>query len=87
VGRALESLIELFRMLTIPPKESVQGLWGELYLMAQANDPVRLAGAWHARPEELFDFSEGAELLEVKSAAGYDREHHFSLDQLRRVSR
>jgi hypothetical protein len=83
VGRAIESVIELFRALSLPPKKSVQGLWAELLLIARARHAAVLAAAWHARPEERFDFSLGTERLEVKSVATRLRQHYFSLEQLR----
>ena len=83
IVHALESMVELFRVISAPAKKSVQGLWGELFLISQGTRPAALASAWHDRPEERFDFHDGAEVLEVKSAAGYDRVHYFSLEQLR----
>jgi hypothetical protein len=41
-----------------------------------------LTEAWHTSPEELFDFSLGSQRIEVKSARGRVRKHHFALGQL-----
>jgi hypothetical protein len=68
--------------MTEPPRKSLQGLWAELFVIAQANDPVTLAGAWHTAPEDLYDFSLGNQRIEVKSARGRVRRHFFTLEQL-----
>lgn len=82
IARTMEGLIDLFRALAAPAKKSVQGLWAELFLMARSRYPERLANAWHVTPMDTFDFSAGAERIEVKSATGPLRAHHFSLAQL-----
>ena len=77
VNRVVGHLVELFRALAVPPKKSVQGLWAELYLIAYARDPVALAQAWHSSPQDKFDFSEGDQRIEVKSATDRVRQHRF----------
>jgi hypothetical protein len=83
VTEALQGLVDLFRALERPPRKSVQGLWAELLLIAGAPDPVALVEAWHATTTDRFDFSAGVERIEVKSASGSVRAHHFSHEQLR----
>ncbi len=82
VNEAVNSLVELFRALQNPPIKAVRGLWAELLLLAESQDPQRLLDAWHTVPEDLYDFSEGSHRIEVKSAQGEIRRHHFSLSQL-----
>lgn len=82
VQSALADLVELFRSLGDPPRKSIQGLWAELFVLVRGLDPLALASAWHRYPEERFDFAEGDERIEVKSAAGRIRRHHFSLEQV-----
>lgn len=81
LGEAVETSIKLFRVLGEPARKSVQGLWAELLLIEVSSDPRRMVEAWHNDPLELFDFSFGAERLEVKSSSG-GRRHHFRLEQL-----
>lgn len=81
VREVIGGLIELFRALELPPRKSVQGLWGELYVLAQAGDIITMLAAWHAAPEEPYDFTGSGQRIEVKSASG-ERAHHFSLAQL-----
>jgi hypothetical protein len=79
---ALTALVALFRAMANPPRKTVQGLWGELFLIADATDPSRLVRGWHALPAELFDFADGKARLEVKTAGDRTRRHHFRLEQL-----
>lgn len=58
------------------------GFWGELFVIAYATNPPLLVRAWRQAPEARFDFASGLERLEVKTAAGRIRAHHFSLTQL-----
>jgi hypothetical protein len=81
VREVIRGLIELFRTLELPATKSIQGLWGELFLLAQASDVVTMLGAWHTAPEERYDFTRAEHRMEVKSAIG-ERAHHFGLLQL-----
>ena len=80
---AVDTLVELFRVMATAPKKSIQGLWAELFVMWQARDSVTLARAWHIAPEERYDFCAGDQRLEVKSASQHQRSHEFSLEQIR----
>lgn len=82
VSGTINGLVELFRALTAPPRKSVIGFWGELFVIAYARDARTLVNAWRASPEERFDFALSGERLEVKTALGRVRRHHFSLEQL-----
>ena len=82
VNQAVDSLVELFRALSNPPIKAVRGLWAELFLLAESQDPKKLLDAWHTVPEDLYDFNEGNHRIEVKSAQGEVRRHRFSLTQL-----
>lgn len=82
VSRAVASFIELFRALEQPPVKSVRGLWSELLLMRMSRDPVLLLSAWHASPDDRYDFSAARERIEVKSSSQRERSHHFALEQL-----
>jgi hypothetical protein len=82
LDRAVDRLVRLFVALGQPGSGSVQGLWGELLVMARGDDPDLLLRAWHSDPLEVHDFIAGPSRAEVKTAIGGRREHHFSLDQL-----
>ena len=82
IRRAISGLVELFRALTAPTQKSIQGIWGELFLIHNASDPRTVAAAWHRIPEEHYDFAAGPQRLDVKTSSTRRREHHFSLPQL-----
>ena len=82
VSRFLDTVVELFRALSEPPRKSVQGLWAELYLIMRARDCRGMMKAWHTSPNERYDFSAGSQRIEVKCAVGRARMHHFALQQL-----
>jgi hypothetical protein len=82
ISEAVRVLVDLFRALARPSTESVQGLWAELFLVAQAPKPAIVVEAWHRVPETKYDFTSGSQAIEVKSASGGTRQHHFSLEQL-----
>lgn len=82
VSSAVNSLAELFRQMSLPGRKSIQGLWAELFLITSANRPNVLVKAWHSTPGDRYDFNSGTERIEVKSASGRARTHHFSFEQL-----
>ena len=82
INQAVDSLVELFRALSNPPTKTVRGLWAELFLLTESEDPQKLIDAWHTVPGDLYDFNEGSHRIEVKSTTGPIRRHHFSLAQL-----
>lgn len=82
--RALvESLIELFRAAEQPGRKTIQGLWGELLLIAGAEDPLVLVRAWHNTPGDRYDFALAEQRVEVKTGVRNTRIHRFRLEQLR----
>lgn len=83
ISHAIDTLVELFRLMAEPPRESVQGLWAELLVLSEASDPETLLRSWHVNPTDVYDFNGGLQRIEVKSVAGRRRQHHFSLTQLR----
>ena len=85
ISEAVQKLVDLFRRMADAPRKAVAGLWAELLLIARSSDPARLLAAWHAIPEERFDFGHGIDRLDVKAASGGLRLHHFTLEQLRPV--
>lgn len=79
---ALKSFIEVFKILTDSPTNTVNGLWTELFLIDNASNPQTLLEYWHSIPEEKFDFNAGKERIEVKSSSTFERKHFFSSEQL-----
>jgi len=81
IADALEILIELFRLMAAAPKTSIQGLWGELFVMASGREPETLADSWHVTAGDHHDFACASQRIEVKTAGGRHRRHRFSFDQ------
>ena len=79
---AIETVLELFSALTSAPRKSLQGLWGELYLVSRSVDVGAALAAWHSDPGELFDFVAEAQRVEAKTSATGLRQHVFKLEQL-----
>jgi hypothetical protein len=82
VSAAIQKLVELFSSMLQPARKSIQGLWAELLVLAQASDLPEALDAWHPTLTSLHDFEAGPHSVEVKSAAGSARRHHFMLEQL-----
>ena len=80
--RVVAGLIELFRLASQPPRGTIQGLWAELWVIAQAREPDVLLDAWHAEPSDAYDFNSGPERIEIKSTSQRTRKHNFSHRQL-----
>ena len=80
--RLVDGMIELFKLATQPPKGTIQGLWAELWTIAQASEPDVLLDAWHAEPTDAYDFNSGRERLKIKSTGRRTRKHTFSHRQL-----
>jgi hypothetical protein len=75
-------LVNLFSGLTLPSTRSVVGLWGELFVILNSRDPAKSVLAWHTDPNELYDFVDGNQTIEVKTTTSRTRCHHFRLEQL-----
>lgn len=79
-----DNAVELFRALSLPPRNSVLGLWGELFVISISPNPEFLIKGWHTSTEQRFDFTFPNCFLEVKATVRDNRQHEFSLGQLRR---
>jgi len=82
----VSKIIELFSAMESIPLRSIEGLWCELFLIAQAPQINRAIIAWHAEPNELYDFVDDLQRIEVKSTLGPLRIHNFNLDQITPVA-
>ncbi|MBC9072466.1 PD-(D/E)XK motif protein [Thauera sp. CAU 1555] len=81
--RFFDDAVELFRLFAAPARNSVLGLWGELFVIAASPFPDALVTGWHVSPEQTFDFVFPTVRLEVKTTARGSRQHEFALAQLR----
>lgn len=78
----IEKLVELFHCFSKPPRKTIQGLWAELFVIEKSISPEYLIQSWHTETNDIFDFNDGIDKLEVKSTSRGKRMHSFSLSQL-----
>jgi len=84
VRNLIQDLVALFRDLTQPSRKSIQGLWGELFLINQSANVELSVRAWHTTPHDRYDFGWKHERVEVKTTMG-PRIHTFAHAQLASV--
>jgi hypothetical protein len=77
----LRDLLNLFRALNQTSGKSVQGLWGELFIIYKSQNPSEGIKSWHSAPNDRYDFARVEERIEVKTTTGI-RRHSFSHEQL-----
>ncbi len=82
VAIEVRKLVQIFQALRQPPAKSIQGLWAELFVLANSPDLPKWAAAWHDDPMERYDFAMQRLRVEVKSSGNRMRRHHFSHEQL-----
>ncbi len=80
-----EKLESIFIKLSKISKESIIGVWGELFLIETSDDPEYFIDCWHKNPKDLFDFNNGADRIEVKTTTQKRRSHSFELKQLAQI--
>lgn len=78
----LDKLTNLFSTFSKPPLKTVQGLWAEILVIEQSNNPDYLIKSWHIFKGDKFDFNDGNDKIEVKSTSKSKRIHTFSIQQL-----
>jgi Putative PD-(D/E)XK family member, (DUF4420) len=81
IVQVVQRLIELFRRLARPASRSLNGLLGELFLIAASRDVRAAVAAWRRTDVDRFDFSTGNVRLDVKASAERLRVHHLSAEQ------
>ena len=81
INNLLSDLVNLFRALNQPSGKSVQGLWGELFVIFESSNPSEVVKSWHSAPNDRYDFAKVDERIEVKTTTGI-RRHSFAHEQL-----
>jgi len=81
IVQVVQRLIELFRRLSRPASRSLNGLLGELFLIAASRDARATVAAWRSTDMDRFDFSTGNVRLDVKASGERLRVHHLSAEQ------
>lgn len=81
IVRVVQRLVDLFRHLSRPPTRSLNGLLGELFLIASSRDVRAAVAAWRSSDVDRFDFSIGDLRIDVKASGDRLRVHHLSAEQ------
>lgn len=81
IVQSVQRLIEIFRRMSRAPSRSLNGLVGELFLIAASRDVAACVQAWRRTDIDRFDFSTGNVRLDVKASAERLRIHHLSAEQ------
>lgn len=81
LASAIQRLVSIFQSMRRPPVRSLNGLFGELFLISRSRNPARAVAAWRTSNNARFDFSVGDIRLDVKTCAGRLRQHTFTFDQ------
>ena len=81
LAAAVRRIASIFQNISKPPIRSLNGLFGELFVISRSRSPARTVAAWRNDERSRFDFSAGDIRMDVKSSAGRVRSHTFSYDQ------
>lgn len=81
VAAAVNRLIAIFRRAQSPPSRTLNGLFGELYVISRSRNPAKAVAAWRIDDTARFDFTAGEIRLDVKASGGRLRIHAFSFEQ------
>ena len=81
LAAAVRRIASIFQNVRKPPVRSLNGLFGELFVISRSRSPARAVAAWRNDEKSRFDFAAGDVRMDVKSCAGRVRIHTFSYDQ------
>lgn len=84
VGERILEIANLFRQVE-GGKKDLLGLWGELYVIRECTSRANAAKKWLTQRTAKYDFVDVSFALEVKTTLKAQREHRFSLEQLRPI--
>lgn len=81
IASAVHRIAAIFQKTHKPPLRTVNGLFGELYLIFISENPPKTLSAWRVDDRARFDFVDGRVRLDVKTTTGRVRAHTFSYEQ------
>lgn len=81
LASAIQRLVSIFQSIRRPPTRSLNGLFGELFMISRSRNPARAVSAWRINHSARFDFAAGDIRLDVKACSGRLRRHNFTYDQ------
>ena len=81
IANAIQRIASIFQYIKRAPIRSLNGLFGELFIITQSRSPERALSAWRTDENSRFDFILGGSRMDVKCCAGRVRSHTFTFDQ------
>jgi hypothetical protein len=81
IDEVISQFALIFQQIAAPAQKTVSGLFGELFLIANATDATAAVQAWRNGVDDNYDFATPLVRLEVKSSGARVRSHIFSLKQ------
>lgn len=81
VASVVNRLAEIFKKAQQPPTRTINGLFGELYLISRSANPSIAVTAWRSDISSRFDFVLGHVRLDAKVTENRVRTHTFSYEQ------
>lgn len=81
LAAAVRRIASIFQNIRKPPVRSLNGLFGELFVISRSLSATRTVAAWRNDERSRFDFAAGDIRMDVKSCAGRVRTHTFTYDQ------
>ena len=83
ITNEIQYLVDLFSHSKRLTEKETLGLWGELFVILNSEDTNNYIEAWRLESEDLFDFSFGERVLEVKTTTNRNRLHTFNNNQIK----
>ena len=81
IARAVNHLASIFQKIRQPSARSLNGLFGELYLLLRSRNTAAALSAWRSNEHARFDFSVDDVRMDVKATSSRNRVHTFSYEQ------
>lgn len=81
IAISINRLAVIFQRLQSASTRSLNGLFGELFLIHESRGPEQAVRAWRVHESSRFDFSIGEGRLDTKTTSGRLRLHTFAYDQ------
>jgi hypothetical protein len=78
----VNDFLKLFAPQQSVARQTVVGLWGELWLIRESGAADRMVDAWHIDATDRYDFSFESLRIEAKTTEGAVRRHTFAMAQL-----
>lgn len=81
IADVVYKIAAIFQKMQKPPVRTVNGLFGELYLISCSTNPITTLSSWRIDDAARFDFVDHERRIDVKVTSSRIRTHIFSYDQ------